>query len=180
MRSLATFTLVLAALGGLGLRLIPDLLAAEALATDAAEFIQTPCTKVIPTAVRHVQRHTAYYRPRFICEYVVDGQAYRLEDPNPALELVSKPTESTARETAREYAARYPPRAYYDPHDPARAVMSRYVDVDRSQWLLVIGGGLCALGAAISFTVIVVGGVRKARRARRAREDFPSARVREP
>ncbi|HEY3804956.1 MAG TPA: hypothetical protein VGL61_20230 [Kofleriaceae bacterium] len=175
MRGLATFAVVLAALGGLGLRLIPQLLAAQALATDAADFAETPCTDVIPTAVRYDTRHRAYYRPRFICEYTVAGVAYRIDEPNPALELVSKTTEYAARETAREYAAKYPPRAYYDPNNPARAVMSRYVVVDRSEWLLVIGGALCLVGALISLAVIIV----RYRRVLHAREDFPTARVRE-
>jgi hypothetical protein len=175
MRGLATFAVVLAALGGLGLRLIPQLLAAQALATDAADFAETPCSNIITTAERHSDRHAAFYRPRFICEYTVGGETYQIDDPNPALELVTRPTLSAARETAREYAAKYPPRAYYDPNNPARAVMSRYVVVDRSEWLLVIGGALCLVGALISLAVIIV----RYRRVLHAREDFPTARVRE-
>jgi hypothetical protein len=179
LRPLTIVTAVLAVLGFLGLRLIPDLLAADALASDAGTFVETPCTKVIPNAERRTSRHDVWYRPILACEYVVDGHTHWVDSQNPQLDLAISRSAVGARKRVLDYASAHPQHAYYDPNDPARAVTSRYVVVDRSNWLFVIGGAICTFSALVLFVVIVAGAARERRRVLRARDDFPTARLRE-
>ena len=178
LRSLAIVVLVFGISGWLLMRPLPGVLTGHALHRDAPGFAETPCTHVEPGAAEHQGRYSTYFEPLLVCDFSVDHQQHRTDSRYSELGFTTYRAKDKAIAAAKQRAAGNPLHAYYDPHEPARATMSRDVKYDAYEWVLIAIGALLVLLGILGAVLGTVHAVRGYRRARRARADFPSAQVR--
>jgi len=158
--------------------LLPSLLAGRALYRDVLGFVETPRTQVRTGTIRdHPPRAHIYYMPLLICEYQVGDSRLETDNSNSELGFAIYHSRDLAL-AAAEQARTLPQHAYYDPHDPARAAMSREVYYNDGYWAIVGIAGLAAALGVFSLIAFAIRGRRLLLRGRREHDDFPSARVR--
>ena len=110
-------------------------LAGRALVWDALGFSETPCVHVTTdttTGPGDDDDETLYF-PVLVCAYEVAGISYTVDNSKSNLPVLAwAKTDTDARVIADQYLAVHTPHAFYDAHDPSRALIA-FVRAYRAQ-----------------------------------------------
>jgi hypothetical protein len=97
------------------------------------------------------RRRSTVYSPRIIYEYEVMGQRYRGERVHMGYELGTG-VQSWAEERLANYPVGKRVEVYYDPNDPANAVLEKSAPMNKPLRLVII---FTALGSVIAMATII-------------------------
>ncbi|MFN8373767.1 MAG: DUF3592 domain-containing protein [Anaerolineae bacterium] len=120
----------------------------------AAEHWSVTLGEIVASEVRaHTgRRGNVSYTPLIVYEYEVTGQRYRGERVNFGLGMASG-VRSWAEEKVTQYAVGSRVEVYYDPGDPANAVLEKQASMSKSVRYVAL---FTVLGSAIALLVILL------------------------